>query len=604
MVDLLQWTAGRFVPAPFSGDGIAWPTREEYLANVERQRQDAVTMRKAYYDGRQYDERNAQCRQAMLAEAGAGSEEKATARAMALWHQELPEHLRHHEYSTQIQESVDFVANRLADNAQITMADDAADTVLQAALDASPELAGSPDDDEIVLTNVLREAVKAGDVPVLVRWNGSGEGTCWLDFWDCERVEMRFSDDATTLLTAIVEQVDWRILAGSATGKEEPVVLRRVWQVVERPTMAEVPVDLLESALGNGVLAPGETLPEGPLGVRLECAEKVWLVKSDQDELLDTIWWGVPFLPWWLVRGDKRSLQANRGESLIADQTMKGADRYNAVQHHAWRITRYNSHSNIVLVGDAVMLKAEQQKVVKRDVADVLTFPGATDATVLSLPTDPQMIVQQSEELKDGMYGSMGVTRVDQGSLEGLGGVTGYALEILDQKSSGTFAQIRKQIRRDLKRVANLILDCHAYWSQARLAAGQADDVPDGERAASYLEVDPASRFPNRKMEVRLGTGQVIDDAKIRDDFTAGVISLEEALRLKGYDDTTIRKIVREKQQAAERKATAQRVAFGETGTEDGARGTTSTQTGTRFNSTNRPDTGDGADDSGQRAAS
>jgi hypothetical protein len=592
MVNVLQYSGGRIVPVEFdAGDGMEWRTREEYLEALERDRRRAVGLRRAYYDGRQYDSRNAMCRQEMLTNTEASWEEKAVARAMALWDDKLPEHLRLHEYSTQIAESVDFVANRLADTARIEVEASAAAAVVNAALDASPELAGSPDDDVVVLVNVFREAVKVGDTVVLVRWNPA-KTTCWVEFWDSEMVELRFGEDNDTITRAVVEQVDWRVPPGSETGVEEPCQLRRVWEVVPRETVGDIPLDLLDSLLTLGAI---DEMPAGALGVRMECVERVYLVKADTDELLETMWWGVPFLPWWPIRGDRKSLRANRGESLISNQTMKTADRYNAVQQHAWLIARYNSHANVVLIGDAVMIE-KQNKTVKKDVADVMVFPGATDAKVIQLPTDPQMIKQQEETLKDGLYGSMGITRVDQGSLEGLGGVTGYALEILDQKSEGTFNRIRQQIARDMKRLVNLILDCYAYWSAAQSAAAE-DDVT-ALRPAPYLQIDPQSVFPDRGMEIRLGSGHVVDAARIRDDYVSKLISLEEALRQRGYDDDQIKVIVRELQEAQERAAEAQREAFGQTGTEGTRRPpTTSTQAGRRLNSTDRPDPQDADDD-------
>lgn len=594
MVDVLQQVGGRMTPVPFDGASVEWKSEEDYLKALEEARRAAVQLRRAYYDGRQYDARNAQCRQDMLDALGGNEEEKAVARAMAFWDAQLPEHLRMHEYTTAIQESVDFVANRLADSARVVLESSDAQTVVDGALDSSPELAGSPDDDELVLSNVFREALKAGDTPVLVRWNGDDAGTCWPEFWDSEQVELRFADDQSTVVKAIVQQVDWRMLPGSSAGEPEPCVIRRVWEVLERATLAEVPVPTLEE-LALATADPTAAPPDIPDGVRLECAERVYWVKSDREVLLEVVWWGVPFLPWWPVRGDRKTLRATRGEALISDQTMKTADRYNAVQHTAWRIARYNSHSRIALTGDAMVVEGNQAKHIRGDVADVSTFPGATNATVLSLPTDPQMINQQTGELKAGLYASMGVTQTDQTSLEGLGGVTGYALEILDQKSDGTFSRVRLQLQRDLKRLVNLILDCHAYWSQAHLAKGQDDQTPAGQQATSYLQVDPASVFPKRGMEIRLGSGHIVDDARIRDDFVVKLISLQEALRQKGRDDDDIKKIVGELQEAQEQAAAAQRTAFGETGTE-GA-GNASTQTGNRFASTNRPDPAEGDSD-------
>ena len=369
----------------------------------------------------------------------------------------------------------------------------------------------------------------------------------------------------------------WMVPPGADS--ERPVKIRRVWEVQMRFPDELDPVSLALPVTG-----------------RLECGEQVWLIdEADQNnnQLLRTIWWGVPFLPWWLTRGDKTSLRATRGESLITDQSMKTADRYNAVEQVSWLIARYNSHASLVVMGDAAVLQ-NQAKRIQKDVADVLTFPGGTNAIALELPTDPEMINHQRESLLDGLYGSMGVTRVDQTSLQGLGDVTGYALEILNQKSDGTFSKVKQQLIRDWKKLLNLVLDCHAYWSQGtRLdevqfdVEGFGDDVAGAEAPPNYDTIDPELVFPNRAMEIVLGSGYVVDDVKIRDDFVAGLISLQEALRQKGLSDPEIQIIVEEQAQAKDDAAARQQALLA--GTETGTnRSTTSTSAGRIGNNTRR----------------
>jgi hypothetical protein len=43
-----------------------------------------------------------------------------------------------------------------------------------------------------------------------------------------------------------------------------------------------------------------------------------------------------------------------------------------------------------------------------------------------------------------------------------------------------------------------------------------------------------------------MGSGYIVDEVMTRDDFVAGLISLEEALRKRGYDDPEIVKIIEE----------------------------------------------------------
>lgn len=571
MAQLMTYQGGRVQWLQTDLSRVQYRTREEWLAALEQARRDGVAQRRAYYDGRQYDESNAKCLEELQAGAGYSGEEKMLLRAMMLWHAKLPEHLRLHEYSTQLQESVDFIANRLSHNARISVEDQSASTVIQTCLDASPELSGTDDDEDIVIVNVTREAIKVGDTPVLVRWDPQA-GTTWLEFWDSEVPEMRFRDGRPDLLEEVrVEQIDWKVPPGET--QQKPVTIRRIWSVELRVPDERFPV--------LGLTAP-----------RMECAENVWLVAEtgEQDDvLLQTIWWGVPFLPWWLIRGNKASLRATRGESLITDQAMKTADRYNAVEQVAWLIARYNSHANVGVVGDAALLQ-NQSKKLSRDVADVLVFPGGTDLEVLSLPTDPQMIEHQKQVLLDGMYGSMGVTRVDQTSLQGLGDVTGYALEILNQKSDGTFSKVKRQMIRDWKKLLNLVLDCTAYWSQGtRLDEVQFDlvsggeDVAGAEAPADYESIDPETTYPNRAMDVEFGSGYIVDDAKIRDDFVAGLISLEQALRLKGYGDEEIKLVVEEQTKAKDEALQRQQALFTGSG-----EGTSSTSAGRATNNTTR----------------
>jgi hypothetical protein len=223
---------------------------------------------------------------------------------------------------------------------------------------------------------------------------------------------------------------------------------------------------------------------------------------------------------------------------------MRMADRFNANEQIAYLIARYNSHGNLAVIGDAASLKVELDNRINKDVADILSFPGGTALQILQLPTDPQMIEHQREVLLDGMYGGFGLSRLDHTTLQSMGQVTGYALEIMNRKSDGTFNQVKNRYIGDFRKMLNMILDVTAY----KEGTGADDEQPDMEADVTAVDLvdgeDKAlTRFPKRKFEISLGSGGVIDEVQIRDDFTAGLISRAEALRRRGVEQTQIEKI-------------------------------------------------------------
>src|SRR5690606_22265177 len=183
-------------------------------------------------------------------------------------------------------------------------------------LDATPELSASDEDEQRSITTVLREATKCGDVPVLIRWDAAA-GACWLESWASAQAGMRFTDGRPNRLEKVsVRQIDWRVL----DGETRQVTLRREWTL-------------------DG--EPGAT----------RCVERVYIERDDdqEDQLAETHEWGVPVLPWWPIRAHTEGLRATRGTSLISEQAMRTADRYNAVEQVSWLIARYNSHGNLVV---------------------------------------------------------------------------------------------------------------------------------------------------------------------------------------------------------------------------------------------------------------
>lgn len=542
---------------PMDTEMGTYQTREQYMQALEANRRREIRKRREYFGGQQFSKSNQECYAEMVKENAQSQVGGEKSIVRAIYERSLPEHLRLHAYSTQIRKAVNFVADRLSADFSLVCTNAAVQEVLDTALDSSPELSGTKDDDEATVVNVVRESVKVGDVPVLIRWDPI-ERTCWLEFWNSEMVEMRFERGRPDRLErVIVEEHDW---LPDAQGGERPARIRRVWRVTTR-IANEDEVDL-----------DANTEPV----IRTECVEeKFEIAEGLEPRLVETIPWGVPFLPWWPLRGDMQELRAERGESLINQQAMDSADRYNAVEQVAWLIARYNSHGNLVVTGNEALLQSQTSRLAK-DVADVLLFPGGTDAKSITLPTDPAMIEHQRKALLQGLYEAMGVTQVDAGSVDTVGGQpSGYALEILNSESEGTFGRVRLQLLRDWKKLLNRVLDCTAFWqTSARPGVSSLFDsallAQDGGPEDTNLSINPQAVYPQRGMVIRMGTGYIVDDVKIRDDFVAGLISIQEALRQRGYGEDEIKAIVAELREQERVKAQTRGLEFGETGTEAG----------------------------------
>lgn len=493
---------------------------------IETRRRMSIARRREYYAGTQFDAENAEEQRYQYRDG------RSAANPV------VPEHRRLHAYSTQIQECVDFLANRLG--AGFTIAAD--QTPVQDVIDAmvvatdtiyAPNAEG---DIEIVTDDVLREALMTGDTPVYVGWDPVEERP-YLEFWESEAVE--FVPLNRTEIEMVI-RYDWVWMTDPVTGVERQVEERLVYRM------------------------------EGNAFGIAECVVEVYL--EDDEAPRSREWTGLGRIPWQLLRSDAKGLRSLRGEALITEQAMAMADRYNAVEQTGYLIARYNSHSNVAVIGDAASLKLESDGRVSKDVADVLTFPGGTALQVLTLPTSPEMIEHQRAVLSEALHGVFGVTRVDPETLQGLGQVSGYALEILNQKSEGTYSRVARNWRKDWVRLIDLVLDVTAWKRDAQFAVldvatmqmrpftPPADDemmpqfAPNETPVALWWEVDPRIVFPNRRVGIRMGSGYIVDDVKVRDDFVAGLISRQEALRLRGYDDPDIVRIVDEIDDAADKE--------------------------------------------------
>lgn len=489
--------------------------REEQQQAAEMARTEAIVRQRAYYEGSQYDDWNAKKAEILGCEV-----------------ENMPQHEKLLAYSTQIAECVDFLSDRLGEGFSVEADADVVQEVIDALVEATDTISAENDEGEveIVTDDLLREAMVAQDVPVYHAWDPVEQRVFW-EFWESEAVEF------------VAEKV----------GRADKVIRTQViWNTDDAGQFREITERTEYEMLPNEV-------------GRLEaCARVFW---DEEEEPRSTTFLGLGAIPWSLLRVDKKKIRTFRGEALVSKQVMDVADRYNAVEQLSFLIARYNSHGNLVVIGDSAKVMADEEGKIQKDVADVLTFPGGTLAIPMELPTDPQMIEHQRGVLADAMYNSFGLTRVEPDTLQGLGGVTGYALEILNQKSEATFKRVARRWRKDFISALSLSLDVYAWKSQAEvgivdIATGEFTVVSEDallERVdvengivpmAAWWDVDPMEVFPDRTMKITMGTGYVVDDVMIREDFVAELISREEALRKRGYGPDEITDIVDEIEKA------------------------------------------------------
>jgi hypothetical protein len=505
----------RLVAVSLTGD-----TKDLAQQQEEEARRLGASKRRLYYTGEQLSDENLECAQALRIDPRV---------------KRIPETMRLHAYSTQIGECIDYLADRIGEGWNIEADDDRVNQVIEDAIKSSPQLSAEDEDGNIVpvTDDALRDAMQTGDVAAYVAWDPISR-VAVIELWESENVEFRY-ENTLEVSKVIRTETIWANRPGLG-----------VVQVVERKEYA---------------LAPN-------VAGYLECfVTTIW--DNDDEPQGPPQGLGIGRLPWQLLRCEAKGLRDTRGQSPISEQVMEAVDRFNAVQQLAFRIARYNSHGNLGVVGDNALLKVEAEGHVSKDVADVLTFPGGTSLVALSLPTDPQMINQQAGELKDEIVGAFGLVRVDPDTWGGLGTVSGYALEILNTRSESTFKRIRRQWRKDWTALLNLLLDIAAWGEEAQtayvdpvtqqlvdIALPEFDEIrqvqppvliPDGATLLTkWWEVTPNQVFPNRTLKLTMGTGYIVDEVMIREDFSTGLISHEEALRQRGYSDKDIKQILKE----------------------------------------------------------
>lgn len=480
-------------------------------------RRQGVALRRQYYEGTQYVDENARRAEKLTAEDPSFSDR---------W-QRMPEHHRIHAYSTHVPQGINFLADQITGQMTIRSARDENDQPIAEDVEDWIPRCFRRSGLEFRKQELARETMIAGDlfVNTVAAPNVDEEQpqSVW-HLWEAETVEADYDDD------------DWQTLTEIRT--EEHVFIERDGETIEvrrvhRWTM--VPMFFLADEDGE-ISAPVFDLDEGTgeVIVAMECVE---IIEEDGEEI-DRRRLGLPFIPWVHVHGENQSLRSMYGRPVITFQLMESVDRYNAVSQLEFLAIRYNSFGNLAVTGDEAYLREQAGDdygvfTIHKDIADAIVFPGGTDVEVITLSINTEAFAQHKDQLDGGLFELMGLERIDAESIRSFGGVSGYALEILNRKTDGTFRRITENQRDGIQKMVEMGLRVDAIVSTA--------PIVDGVRAWWVVDVDDV--WPNRLVDIDFGSAYIVDEVATRDDFIADLISRAEALRQRGMDDDEIAQI-------------------------------------------------------------
>jgi hypothetical protein len=255
---------------------------------------------------------------------------------------------------------------------------------------------------------------------------------------------------------------------------------------------------------------------------------------------------GLPFIPFVHLHGENDGLRNFYGRSLISDQLMETADRFNSTKQLEFLAVRYNAFSTLAITGDAAHLENTDDSstsVIRKDIGDFITFPGGTGLHELSLPTDTDLISSQLETLIDSLWGLLGLEDLSPDKISSFGGVSGYALEILNRKTDGSFRRIVQNMREGYLAMVDMAFEVDAYARAELLDPVLLDDGTFSEQLRMFWTIKPEEVWSYRLVRIDFGTAYIIDEVAVRDDFVASIISQDEALRQKGYTNIQIGQI-------------------------------------------------------------
>lgn len=536
-------TSPRLIPR-YVNDGTGRLMQDRWNREEHQRLAERAIRNQAYYDGTQYDEEN-KLQLALL---------KAENPELKL--DVLPEHERINAASGHIAECVDFLADQLTDGFTIECDAEGVQEIVDKTIDSS-DLLKNGSDEEVAVDNLLVQAAVKGDVPFQVLWDPVEE-TTYLEFWEAQQVE--FDVPTGRYVRGVIAEYERWVREPDGKGGFNDVKVKETqkYDLVPHVQPVFAPLQEVPAGIPNSP-APVAASTSEPIGFEivapLECRRRIFWDGDPEDEPHETHWLGVPFIPWEVLRVYQEGVYGFRGVPLVTEKAIQNARRFDANEQQAYLTTRFNAHASVYVTGDQALLSLERQPIIRKDLADVLRFPGGTAVGVLQLPTDIGMIDHTHDVSADAIYQAFGLTRVDTDTISGLGAPSGYALEILNRKSEGKLKRVRRTFKTDLVRMVDLCLDMTAYRKAAVIPDGPVKDMLEQDpeqdpdlfvEPVAWYEIDPETVYAERGVEIRMGSGYIVDDVSIRDDFTAGLISHEEALRQRGYSPDEIEDMLEE----------------------------------------------------------
>jgi len=485
-------------------------------------------MRRAYYEGQEYAALNAET----LKDLGNSTN----------WTEAyLPEHHRKHHYADQIGDGIDFLSDQVSGGMILRSASEQEDLAAKVTEWITALFARSGLDSRE--QESVREVLITGDllaymVPDEYADAELGEPAVRVEMWEAESMEIDYDpNDWQRMVEVRLEHLEETY---DSAGDIVNVVTIRRFNILPQ------------------LQADGEIVDE--------CTERVYHLSTDvtEQDALDEklpvriVRHGLPFLPFVHLHGEFAEMRSMWGKSIISELLMQTADRYNSVEQLEYLAVRYNSTATMVVTGDWAH-KTMEADVVATDVADILVLPGSNDADSLFLPTDTDLLLQQQDRLIDSLFKQMGLQRLDSDKIRSFGEVSGYALEILNRKTDGTFRRIVGNLTAGYRSILEMSFVVDAFV-RGRIVV---DEIPEAvfelaealDMEASYLvwAQSEDGAFPNGEtfdvmwpdttLHVDFGSGYIVDEVAVRDDFVSNLISRREALRQKRYSDKDIDRI-------------------------------------------------------------
>ena len=398
--------------------------------------------------------------------------------------EKLEEHQRKHSYSGVIADGIDFITDQLMEAMSVDVEKES-ESKEQPETQVLFEAIWENSEMDLVAPDLTREGLVSGDSYVKLSWDEVNE-TVKIIPYDAQMVNPVYSQDNYTEIERVYISYSKLELIN---GIEEQVDYTEEYVLVDN---------------------------EG--GYR-ECA--VLKYRNDDENPYEINMLGVPFIPIIHIRTLRRRVRQSYGDSLVG-KVCGDADRYNAICQLEFLIARYNSTGHLALFGDAANIKGNEL-FLGGEVADFWAFENTVEAKEIMLPTDNKMIESQKDTIEKQVYRKMGLQKMDLEDIKGLGAPSGYSLEIINRKSEGVFRRIRKELTKSFIEIFDKSIDMTAYKTKG------------GEE---WWKIDPLKIYVDRKVTFNFGSVFVVDAQQVRDDYTAGLISLKRALMLKGYSET------------------------------------------------------------------